>query len=62
MSITMPRVPKNFTVKVLQAGQEAKDKATCLTCYRSWDDAVITSMTPAPSGRCPFEYYHPKED
>lgn len=32
--------------------------ATCGTCGRSWDDTISTSMTPAPSGRCPFEYEH----
>jgi hypothetical protein len=32
--------------------------ATCGTCNRSWDDTVSTSVTPAPSGRCPFEYEH----
>mgnify|MGYP007044121884 CR=1 FL=1 len=29
--------------------------ATCGECGRSWDDSIPTSMTPAPSGRCPFE-------
>lgn len=32
--------------------------ATCNTCGRSWDDAFITGRTPAPAGRCPFEYEH----
>ena len=32
--------------------------ATCGTCGRSWDDSIVTSLTPAPSARCPFEYYH----
>ncbi len=27
-------------------------------CGLSWDDSIITSMTPAPSARCPFEYFH----
>ena len=30
----------------------------CGHCYRSWDDAHASSLTPAPSGRCPFEYAH----
>lgn len=29
--------------------------ATCGECGRSWDDSIPTGMTPAPSGRCPFE-------
>lgn len=32
--------------------------ATCGECGRSWDDAVGSTWTPAPSGRCPFEYDH----
>ena len=31
------------------------DIATCGECGRSWDDSIVTSMTPAPSARCPFE-------
>lgn len=29
--------------------------ARCNACGRSWDDTLITSMTPAPAARCPFE-------
>lgn len=32
--------------------------ATCGTCGLSWNDAAVTSMTPAPAGRCPFEAFH----
>lgn len=32
--------------------------AQCGACSRMWDDGTPTSMTPTPSGRCPFEYYH----
>lgn len=32
--------------------------ATCGHCGRSWNDALITSRTPTPSGRCPFEDKH----
>jgi hypothetical protein len=34
------------------------DPVTCGTCGRTWDDAVVTSVTPTPSARCPFEYEH----
>lgn len=34
---------------------------TCGTCGRSWNDADISAVTPAPSGRCPFEYDHEPE-
>jgi len=39
-------------------GLERVEIATCGTCGRSWNDAAVSSMTPAPSGRCPFEYEH----
>lgn len=32
--------------------------ATCGHCGRSWNDALITGVTPAPSARCPFESKH----
>lgn len=34
----------------------------CGTCGRGWRDEVSTAWTPAPGGRCPFEYDHPDED
>lgn len=57
----LPKVPKDFPVKVLKPGEPAKDRATCGNCGRSWDDAIGTELTPAPSARCPFEYYHAEE-
>ena len=30
----------------------------CNACGRGWIDTIPTSMTPAPSGRCPFEQWH----
>lgn len=30
----------------------------CGTCGRLWDDSQVTSVTPAPAGRCPFEHRH----
>jgi hypothetical protein len=35
--------------------------ATCGACGFSWDDAISTSFTPAPSARCPNEYNHEPE-
>lgn len=51
-------VPADFSVRPLQPGDVAKDKMTCGTCGRSWDDAVSTQWTPVPAGRCPFEPFH----
>ena len=56
------KIPKNYPVKPLKEGQAAKDKCTCGTCGLSWDDAIVTSITPTPSGRCPFEHFHQSED
>lgn len=57
------RVPKDFPVKPIRANAHqqrsaASDLVTCGTCNRSWDDAIVTTWTPAPSARCPFEYFH----
>lgn len=40
-----------------------KGFARCGACGRSWDDSKPTAWTPAPAGRCPFEYFrgHGKE-
>jgi len=43
-------------------GNEIVDIATCGTCGRSWNDAAISSVTPAPSARCPFEYEHEADE
>lgn len=51
-------VPDDFPVAVLWSGDPAPGRVTCGECGRSWDDSVVTSMTPAPSGRCPFEQFH----
>ena len=32
--------------------------AICGHCGRAWVDSIITSVTPTPGGRCPFEYEH----
>jgi len=51
-------------VRYVAAGQPAPATfgrpTTCGACRRTWDDAVITGVTPVPSGRCPFEYWHPQ--
>ena len=52
------KVPSDWPVQPLAPGQDAKVRATCGTCRRSWDDGVSTSVTPTPSGRCPFEPFH----
>lgn len=51
-------IPASHSVQPLEPGDEAIDQKTCLTCGLSWDDGKSTSITPAPAGRCPFEYFH----
>jgi len=46
-------VPKDFPVQ-----PDPNGNATCGVCGLSWDDDVVTSFTPVPAGRCPFEYFH----
>lgn len=48
----------NGTFVALESVPAAKTVATCGDCGRSWDDAKSTSITPVPSGRCPFEAFH----
>jgi len=54
-------IPKDFPVRPLKRNQPAEDRATCGTCGLSWDDAIPTSLTPAPAARCPFEEFHDYE-
>ena len=51
-------IPKSHSVQPLKAGENPKGKKTCGHCGLSWDDDKVTGITPAPSGRCPFEYFH----
>lgn len=57
----MATVPADYPVKMLRTAkqvQEATDPVACWSCGRAWDDGIVTGMTPAPSARCPFEYFH----
>lgn len=49
-------------VRVLGPDEHPPGEMTCGACGRSWDDSVVTSVTPVPSGRCPFEYDHDDEE
>lgn len=46
-------IPEDWPVQPDDEGN-----ATCETCGLSWDDDASTSLTPVPSGRCPFESFH----
>lgn len=34
----------------------------CFTCGFTWDDTMITSLTPTPAGRCPNEHNHEERE
>lgn len=51
-------IPKTWPVKPLKKTNRAVGLVECYNCGLCWDDDVVTSMTPAPSGRCPFEAFH----
>src|SRR5512147_1548862 len=42
-------------------GKPRVETATCGVCGFEWNDALITSVTPAPAGRCPNEANHEEE-
>lgn len=35
--------------------EETDSLVTCLDCGRTWDDSIVTGITPTPAARCPFE-------
>lgn len=57
MKLAKTKIPPDFPVRPTSRAA-ARDPVTCGECGLTWDDAVVTGMTPAPSGRCPFEYFH----
>lgn len=58
MSKLVKKIPKSHPVQPLKPGEAAVALSTCGYCGLSWDDDIVTSMTPAPSARCPFEAFH----
>lgn len=59
------RIPKDFPVTPILPGAtqaQGPTVATCCGCGLSWDDAISTGYTPAPSARCPFEVFHEPSD
>ena len=42
-------------------GRPVVQMTTCGACGFTWNDALITSLTPVPAGRCPNEYNHEEE-
>jgi hypothetical protein len=59
---TMITIPEDFHVRPLGPTEMPDGRTTCGTCGTSWDDDICTSSTPAPSARCPFEFFHEDED
>jgi hypothetical protein len=53
-------VANGATPQIDDDGKVIEDIATCGNCGTSWNDALITERTPAPSARCPYEGIHPE--
>jgi hypothetical protein len=51
-------IPPDFPVRPLAKLHFTDNEVTCGQCGLTWDDSILTGWTPAPSGRCPFEYFH----
>lgn len=59
----MTLIPNDFPVQPIQPDHpDASTAAQCGVCGRYWNDDLVTSMTPAPAARCPFEAFHDDED
>jgi len=55
---TISKVGTGGRVRLDDDGRAVHSYTKCGHCGRIWDDAIVTGSTPAPSGRCPFEYEH----
>lgn len=52
-------IPRDWPVQPIRnPNPHGLGLATCGTCQLTWDDVASTSLTPVPSGRCPFEPFH----
>lgn len=60
----MITIPNDYPVQPIASilDPTATRAMQCGTCGLAWDDAIVTSMTPVPSGRCPFEYFHEDDE
>lgn len=59
MSEIIDRIPRDWPVRPIRhPNPHGLGLVTCGTCHLTWDDGVVTSLTPAPSARCPFEPFH----
>jgi hypothetical protein len=58
MTLQKIAVPTDYPVQPLKVGEHPKGETQCGNCGLRWDDDIPTSMTPAPSARCPFESFH----
>lgn len=51
-------IPDDFVVRPLTDDEHPPGESLCGTCGLSWDDDIVTGITPVPSARCPFEQFH----
>lgn len=61
-ALTTDDIPADHPVRpydtLTDMPDDARAPAMCGTCELWWDDGIVTSFTPVPSARCPFEYEH----
>lgn len=57
------QIPADYPVQPIEPNDpSAIAPATCGHCGLTWDDGKVTSMTPTPSARCPFEAFHDDDE
>lgn len=59
MARRLAAIPADYPVRpLIRADGDRPSIVTDGACGLSWDDDIVTSMTPTPAGRCPFEQFH----
>jgi len=53
-------IPADYPVQPVH--ENTPGATRCNECGLSWMDSISTSMTPVPSGRCPFEAFHEERE
>lgn len=59
----MTAIPADYEVQPISPDDpDAIAPATCGHCGLTWDDGIVTGITPTPAARCPFEGFHDYDD
>ena len=60
-ALVRAKIPPDWPVQPLGMVEKRPRRAECGNCGLAWDDDAVTLLTPAPAGRCPFEYFHEED-